>query len=56
MRYVPNGIDLARFAAAARERQREPVIGTVAALRPEKNIARLIRAFRLWPLRCRRGW
>ena len=44
--YVPNGIDLARFAADARDADRAiPVIGTVAALRTEKNIARLIEAF-----------
>ena len=46
VRYVPNGIDLARFAGS-REAGGEPVIGTVAALRPEKNLARLLRAFRL---------
>ena len=46
VRYVPNGIDLARFAGT-REAGAEPVIGTVAALRPEKNLARLLRAFRL---------
>jgi glycosyltransferase involved in cell wall biosynthesis len=47
IRYIPNGIDLARFAPAARGERRgtgETVIGTVAALRPEKNIARLLRA------------
>jgi glycosyltransferase involved in cell wall biosynthesis len=46
IRYVPNGIDLARFATDGSERGTgEPVIGTVAALREEKNIARLLRAF-----------
>jgi glycosyltransferase involved in cell wall biosynthesis len=44
--YVPNGVDLARFAGA-HVPAAEPVIGTVAALRPEKNLARLLRAFRL---------
>jgi glycosyltransferase involved in cell wall biosynthesis len=47
IRYIPNGIDLARFAPAATGERRgagEIVIGTVAALRPEKNIARLLRA------------
>ncbi|MGE0222913.1 MAG: glycosyltransferase [Acetobacteraceae bacterium] len=46
-RYVPNGIDLARFAMAGSRAGRAgpPVIGTVAGLRPEKNIARLLRAF-----------
>jgi glycosyltransferase involved in cell wall biosynthesis len=43
LRYIPNGIDLTRFAPAA-HRPRRPVIGCVAALRPEKNLARLIRA------------
>ncbi|MEI7710291.1 MAG: glycosyltransferase [Rhodospirillales bacterium] len=44
--YVPNGIDLGRFAIAARSpHDGPPVIGTVAALRAEKNLARLIRAF-----------
>lgn len=47
LRYIPNGIDLARFAATARPPSETPVIGTVAALRPEKNLARLIRAFAL---------
>lgn len=46
VRYVPNGIDLGRFAAPSRAgRSGPPVIGTVAALRAEKNIARLIGAF-----------
>lgn len=46
VRYVPNGIDLSRFApAAATPRSADiPMIGTVAALRAEKNIARLLRA------------
>ncbi len=48
LRYVPNGIDLARFAGPPQPgEQPGPVIGTVAALRPEKNIARLLRAFAL---------
>ncbi|MEO8300270.1 MAG: glycosyltransferase family 4 protein [Rhizomicrobium sp.] len=46
VRYIPNGVDCARFTAAAREGAREKtVIGTVASLRREKNIARLIEAF-----------
>jgi glycosyltransferase involved in cell wall biosynthesis len=49
VRHIPNGIDLARFAAAADPvpvpAGSGPVIGTVAALRPEKNIGRLLRAF-----------
>lgn len=45
VRYIPNGIDLARFAPAlARHDHDVPVIGCVAALRPEKNLARLLRA------------
>ncbi len=47
IRYIPNGIDLARFAPAAHGERRGAgaiVIGTVAALRPEKNVARLLRA------------
>ena len=52
LHYVPNGIDLARFAGARGRGQGGPggpvpVIGTVAALRPEKNLARLLDAFAL---------
>ncbi|MDR3532534.1 MAG: glycosyltransferase [Rhodopila sp.] len=48
--YVPNGIDLARFATDGTQRgSGEPVIGTVAALREEKNIPRLLRAFATLP-------
>jgi glycosyltransferase involved in cell wall biosynthesis len=46
--YIPNGIDLERFAATratARAINAPPVIGTVAALRTEKNLPRLLRAF-----------
>lgn len=51
--YVPNGIDCARFgvgpdtafAEASGIRLDVPVIGTVAALRPEKNLHRLVDAF-----------
>ena len=53
MSYVPNGIDCARFAvapdptlaASLRQHPEELLIGTVAALRAEKNIGRLIEAF-----------
>ena len=52
LHYIPNGIDTARFAAAAPADPgllaglgHGPVIGTIAALRPEKNLARLITAF-----------
>ena len=45
--YVPNGVDCARFAGAASARQEHTTItiGTVATLRTEKNLGRLIRAF-----------
>jgi glycosyltransferase involved in cell wall biosynthesis len=49
--YIPNGIDLARFsgvrdpAVAAAWSGEGPVIATVAALRAEKNLPRLLRAF-----------
>ncbi len=51
VRYIPNGIDLERFAAGPpgpapwSGAGEGPVIGTVAALRPEKNLARLLHAF-----------
>lgn len=52
VRYLPNGVDTARFGAAIPEAERafqrtqdELIIGTCAALRPEKNLGRLIRAF-----------
>ena len=48
LRYIPNGIDLDRFAVTrAADPGRVPVVGTVAALRAEKNLGRLLRAFRL---------
>ena len=44
--FIPNGIDCARFGAPARRSPGGPtVIGTVASLRREKNLARLIQAF-----------
>jgi glycosyltransferase involved in cell wall biosynthesis len=49
--YIPNGIDLGRFpgahdpAAAAAWPGEGPVVATVAALRAEKNLGRLLRAF-----------
>jgi glycosyltransferase involved in cell wall biosynthesis len=52
LHYIPNGIDTARFAnavpedaAALRALGAGPVIGTIAALRPEKNLNRLLAAF-----------
>jgi glycosyltransferase involved in cell wall biosynthesis len=57
LRYIPNGVDLGRFAPPEAKRPPDenlppwpgdwPVIGSVGALREEKNIARLLRAFRL---------
>ncbi len=48
LRYIPNGVDLVRFAPVpSREAKPVPTIGIVAALRPEKNVARLLRAFQL---------
>ncbi len=44
LRYIPNGIDLARFQPQPHRVKDVPVIGTVAALRAEKNIGRLLRA------------
>jgi glycosyltransferase involved in cell wall biosynthesis len=50
VKYVPNGVDLTRFSAAVRPARQGPlVIGTVAALREEKNLARLLRAFASLP-------
>jgi glycosyltransferase involved in cell wall biosynthesis len=52
VKYVPNGVDVARFASAPRDvhpgfrrRPDELIVGTVAPLRPEKNIGRLLRVF-----------
>ena len=50
---VPNGVDVARFANADRaraaaelgKRPGEQMVGTVARLRPEKNVGRLVEAF-----------
>jgi glycosyltransferase involved in cell wall biosynthesis len=50
LHYVPNGIDLRRFSAAVPATLppgEGPIIGTIAALRAEKNISRLLRAFAL---------
>ena len=50
--YVPNGVDVERFSAPVRDtapgfirRPGELVIGTVAPLRPEKNVGRLLQVF-----------
>jgi glycosyltransferase involved in cell wall biosynthesis len=53
VQYIPNGIDADRLCAQMLNGRTEtwcgvgPIIGTVAGLRPEKNIERLLRAFRL---------
>jgi glycosyltransferase involved in cell wall biosynthesis len=54
LNYVPNGLDLKHFRPAAApparvrpDRAGPPLIGTVAALRTEKNLSRLLRAARL---------
>jgi len=43
--HLPNGVDCRRFAPSARKTSGQIVVGTIAALRPEKNIRRLIEAF-----------
>lgn len=45
LHYIPNGIDLDRFAPRPRPASDVPVIGTVATFRQEKNLPRLLRAF-----------
>jgi glycosyltransferase involved in cell wall biosynthesis len=51
VRYIPNGIDCARFSAPGIVPfdwpGSGPIVGTLAALRPEKNLRRLLGAFRL---------
>lgn len=54
LHYIPNGLDLARFnpdgpRAALDVPGEGPLIGTVAKLRPEKNLGRLLRACALLP-------
>jgi glycosyltransferase involved in cell wall biosynthesis len=59
IRYIPNGVDWQRFAAPGiapiHWPGSDPIIGTVAALRPEKNLRRLLSAFKLVRerMRCR---
>ena len=56
--YLPNGIDCSRFAGPIDTGMLQslgipagvPVVGTVSALRPEKNLLRLIRAFTALPV------
>lgn len=50
VRFISNGIDCRRFAAqSGQSKAGRLVIGTVASLRKEKNIGRLIRAFAAMP-------
>ncbi len=43
--FIPNGVDIAAFKRSERDPGRRVVIGSVGALRQEKNISRLIRLF-----------
>jgi glycosyltransferase involved in cell wall biosynthesis len=46
LRYVPNGVDCLRFSCVRALPEGRPlVIGTVATIRPEKNLGRLVRLF-----------
>jgi glycosyltransferase involved in cell wall biosynthesis len=60
--YLPNGIDLARWDAAAKEACPLPLepgrfhIGLIGGLRPQKNHALLFRALALVPAAVRREW
>lgn len=49
--YLPNGVDIERFSGIngddGARRPGELIVGTVAPLRPEKNVGRLLRAFAL---------
>ena len=45
LNYIPNGINFARFAGQPEDRSETVTIGTVATLRREKNISRLIEEF-----------
>jgi glycosyltransferase involved in cell wall biosynthesis len=54
--YIPNGVDPTRFDATSRtgvpvfaRREGECVVGAFSPLRPEKNLARLVRAFAALP-------
>lgn len=46
--YIPNGVGLQKFSRLVSSQSNEAIIvGTVAKLRPEKNIARMIRCFEI---------
>ena len=57
--HIPNGVDLSRYTGMPGEREKRggvvatqrfgTVVGTVAPLRPEKNVGRLLRAFAKLP-------
>ena len=48
--YLPNGIDVRRFAPASSSRSTDGLtVGTICALRPEKNLGRLLRAVAALP-------
>lgn len=57
--YIPNGVDIVKFGGPAdasvipnfRRQPDELIIGTIAPLRPEKNVGRLLRAFAKMPHR-----
>lgn len=49
VRWLPNGVDLVRFAPRALPAAPPVVIGTVGGLRPEKDQATLLRAFARLP-------
>jgi glycosyltransferase involved in cell wall biosynthesis len=57
--HIPNGVDVSRFAGQPGKRDESlpigavryrTVVGTIAPLRPEKNVARLLRAFSALPV------
>ncbi len=50
--YIPNGVDVARFSPTPHRNPQVLTIGTVAALRPEKNLARLVRGFAVLRREC----
>lgn len=51
VRRIPNGVDLQKFAVGpgARSGRDQLVVGSIGALRPEKNFERLIRVFTATP-------
>lgn len=53
IRLIPNGVDCARYARPRVPREGPLVVGTVATLRPEKNLGRLLEAFRPYAGRAR---